>query len=176
MCMQIFQPRHFTGGDSDGVNNAGRSLQERLHFPQLQPATFSVPLVSIVPLVSPGIMNYHNLSPQVCMRHLVFNLKLTYPPPHPKKGNNLSVLALQVVVVGVLGHATVQEGPCQVVHSILFVLNRLRHNLGTEVVMQAVVQMALKTHTYTHTHTHTRTNQYTYNHKSDPGRRKVEVI
>lgn len=52
-------------------------------------------------------------------------------------------LTLQVVVVGVLGHTAVEECPSQVVHSVLLVLHSLGHNLGIEVVMEAVVQMRL---------------------------------
>lgn len=52
-------------------------------------------------------------------------------------------LTLQVVVIGVLGHAAVQEGPGEVVHSVLLVLNGLGDDLGIEVVMHAVVQVRL---------------------------------
>lgn len=48
---------------------------------------------------------------------------------------------MQVVVVGVLGHTTVQECPSQVVHSVLFVLHRFGDNLRIEVVMETVVQV-----------------------------------
>ena len=51
--------------------------------------------------------------------------------------------ALQVVVVGVLRHTPVQEGPSQVIHSILLVLNRFCDNFGVKMVVQTVVQMAL---------------------------------
>lgn len=50
---------------------------------------------------------------------------------------------LQVVVIGVLRHAAVQEGPGEVVHSILLVLNGLGDDLGIEVVMHTVVQVRL---------------------------------
>lgn len=53
----------------------------------------------------------------------------------------LCFLTLQIVVVGILGHAAVQKGPCQVVHSILFVLHRLGDDLSIEMVMKAVVQV-----------------------------------
>lgn len=52
-------------------------------------------------------------------------------------------LTLQVVVVGVLGHAAVEECPRQVVHSVLLVLHCLGDNLSIEVVMEAVVQVRL---------------------------------
>lgn len=52
-------------------------------------------------------------------------------------------LTLQVVVIGVLRHAAVQEGPGEVIHSILLVLNGLRDYLSIEVVMHAVVQVRL---------------------------------
>lgn len=50
---------------------------------------------------------------------------------------------LQVVVIGVLRHAAVQEGPGEVVHSILLVLNGLGDDLGIEVVVHTVVQVRL---------------------------------
>ena len=53
-------------------------------------------------------------------------------------------LTLQVVVVGVLCHPAVEECPGQVIYSVLFVLNRLRHNLSVEVVVHAVVKMGLQ--------------------------------
>ena len=52
-------------------------------------------------------------------------------------------LTLQVVVIGVLGHAAVQEGPGEVVHSVLLVLDGLGDDLGVEVVVHAVVQVRL---------------------------------
>lgn len=52
-------------------------------------------------------------------------------------------LTLQVVVVGVLGHTTVEERPRQVIHGILLVLHSLGDNLGVEVVVEAVVQVRL---------------------------------
>lgn len=52
--------------------------------------------------------------------------------------------SLKVVVIGVLGHATVQERPGQVIHSILLVLNGLCHNLRIKMVMQEVIQMRLQ--------------------------------
>lgn len=52
-------------------------------------------------------------------------------------------LTLQVVVIGVLGHAAVQEGPGEVVHSVLLVLDGLGDDLGIEVVMHTVVQVRL---------------------------------
>lgn len=55
----------------------------------------------------------------------------------------LSTLTLQVVVIGVLGHAAVQEGPGQVVHGVLLVLDGLGDNLSVEVVVHTVVQMGL---------------------------------
>lgn len=53
------------------------------------------------------------------------------------------VLTLKVVVVGVLGHAAVQEGPGQVVHGVLLVLHRFGDNLSVEVVVETVVQVRL---------------------------------
>lgn len=50
---------------------------------------------------------------------------------------------LQVVVVGVLGHAAVEERPGQVVHGVLLVLHSLGDDLSIEVVMEAVVQVRL---------------------------------
>ena len=43
--------------------------------------------------------------------------------------------ALQVVVVGVLCHATVEEGPGEVVNGVLLVLDSLGHCLSIEVVV-----------------------------------------
>lgn len=50
---------------------------------------------------------------------------------------------MQVVVVWVLGHTAVEEGPGQVVHSVLFILHRFSNNLSIEVVVEAVVQVRL---------------------------------
>ena len=50
---------------------------------------------------------------------------------------------MQVVVVGVLGHAAVEERPGQVVHGVLLVLHSLGDDLSIEVVMEAVVQVRL---------------------------------
>lgn len=50
---------------------------------------------------------------------------------------------MQVVVVGVLGHTAVEEGPCQIVHGVLLVLHGLGDDLGVEMVMEAVVQVRL---------------------------------
>jgi len=52
---------------------------------------------------------------------------------------------LEIVVVGVLSHASIEEGPCQVVDGILLVLDGSRHNLGVEMVMKTVIQMRLHT-------------------------------
>ena len=49
--------------------------------------------------------------------------------------------ALHVVVVGVLGHSSVQECPGQIVNSILFVLNSFSHNLCIEMIMETVIKM-----------------------------------
>ena len=54
------------------------------------------------------------------------------------------VCTLEVVVVGVLSHASVEERPGQVVHCILLVLNRLGHHLRVEMVVEAVIQMGLR--------------------------------
>ena len=51
--------------------------------------------------------------------------------------------ALHVVVVGVLSHSAVEEGPGEIVHGILLVLDGLGHDLGVEMIMQTVVKMAL---------------------------------
>ena len=56
-------------------------------------------------------------------------------------------LTLEVVVVWVLRHSAVEEGPGEIVHCVLLVLYRLGHYLCTEVVMQAVVQVALQAST-----------------------------
>ena len=55
----------------------------------------------------------------------------------PQWGISCSVvsLTLQVVVVGVLSHPPVDEGPGEIVHSVLFVLNGFGYNLCIEVVV-----------------------------------------
>ncbi len=50
---------------------------------------------------------------------------------------------LQVVVVGVLCQSAVEEGPGEVVNSILLAGDAAVDNLGHHVVMQEVVQVAL---------------------------------
>jgi hypothetical protein len=50
---------------------------------------------------------------------------------------------LQVVIIGILCQATVQECPCHVIDSILFVLNCLCDNFCVKVVMHAMIKMAL---------------------------------
>ncbi len=51
---------------------------------------------------------------------------------------------LEVVVVWVLRHAAVDEGPREVVHSVLLVLNGPGHHLSVEVVVQKLVQVRLQ--------------------------------
>ena len=51
------------------------------------------------------------------------------------------VLALQVVVVWVLCHAAIDEGPGEVVDRILLVLNGLGHHLSVEMVVKKLVQV-----------------------------------
>ena len=50
---------------------------------------------------------------------------------------------MQVVVVGVKSHSAVEEGPGEVVNSILLVLNCLGHHFCIEVVMEEVIQVGL---------------------------------
>lgn len=50
---------------------------------------------------------------------------------------------LEVVVVRVLCHSPIDEGPCEVVHSVLLVLDSLGHHLSIEVIMEEVIQMRL---------------------------------
>lgn len=52
-------------------------------------------------------------------------------------------LALKVVVVRVLSHAPVEEGPCEVVDSILLVFDGSSHHLSTKVVVKEVVKVGL---------------------------------
>lgn len=59
--------------------------------------------------------------------------------PHPAAQTPL--LTLQVVVVGILRHPAVQEGPSEVIHCILLVFDGLGDDLGIEVVVHAVVQV-----------------------------------
>ena len=51
---------------------------------------------------------------------------------------------LQVVIVGVLRHASVQECPRQVINSILFVLNSLSNNFSTKVIVYEMIQVRLQ--------------------------------
>ena len=53
------------------------------------------------------------------------------------------MITLEVVVVRVLCHPAIEEGPGEVVHCILLVLYCLGYYLCTEVVMQEVVQVGL---------------------------------
>ena len=50
---------------------------------------------------------------------------------------------LEIVVVGILCHASIEERPCQVVDSVLLVLDGSRHNLGVEVIMKTMIKMRL---------------------------------
>ena len=50
---------------------------------------------------------------------------------------------MQVVVVGVKSHSSVEKGPGEVVNGILLVLNCLGHYFCIEVVMEEVVQVGL---------------------------------
>lgn len=54
------------------------------------------------------------------------------------------LLTLQVVVVGVLCHATVEEGPREVVHCILLVLNGLGDHFSIEVVVKKMIEVGLR--------------------------------
>ena len=53
-------------------------------------------------------------------------------------------LTLKVVVVWVLSHAAVEEGPCEVVNSVLLVFDGSSDHLSTEVVVKEVVEMGLR--------------------------------
>ena len=55
----------------------------------------------------------------------------------------VSMLTLQVVVVGVECHSPVEEGPGKVVDSVLLVLNCLGHHLRIEVIVEEVIQVGL---------------------------------
>ena len=50
---------------------------------------------------------------------------------------------MQVVVVGVKSHSSVEKGPGEVVNGILLVLNCLGHHFCIEMVMEEVVQVGL---------------------------------
>ena len=54
-----------------------------------------------------------------------------------------AVCYLQVIIVGVLSQAAVEEGPSEVVHRILLAGDGLVHDLSNHVIMQEVVQVAL---------------------------------
>ena len=51
--------------------------------------------------------------------------------------------ALEIVVVGVLCHTSVDKRPGEIVDGILFVFYRLGDNLRAEVVVETVVEMTL---------------------------------
>jgi len=53
----------------------------------------------------------------------------------------LGIYYLEIVVVRVLGHAPVEEGPCEIINGVLFVLNGFGHNFSVEVIVKAVVQV-----------------------------------
>ena len=50
---------------------------------------------------------------------------------------------LEVVVVGILSHPAVEEGPGEIVDSILLVLDGLGDDLCVKVIVQAMIQVAL---------------------------------
>ena len=50
---------------------------------------------------------------------------------------------MQVVIVGVKSHSSVEKGPGEVVNGILLVLNCLGHHFCIEMVMEEVVQVGL---------------------------------
>jgi len=52
---------------------------------------------------------------------------------------------LEIVVVGILRHASIEERPREVVDGVLFVLDGSCYNLGVEVVVKAVIKMRLHT-------------------------------
>lgn len=62
---------------------------------------------------------------------------------HRCTNGNAHASDLQIIVVGVLSQAPVEEGPGEVVHSILLAGDGLVHNLSHHVVVQEVVQMTL---------------------------------
>jgi hypothetical protein len=51
--------------------------------------------------------------------------------------------SLKIVVVGILSHPSVQKGPRQVVDSVLLVFNCFGHDFSVEMIVKAMVQMAL---------------------------------
>ena len=53
------------------------------------------------------------------------------------------VRTLEVVVVWILCHSSVDEGPGEIVHCILLVLDGLCHNFSVEVIVKEVVEMGL---------------------------------
>jgi hypothetical protein len=67
-----------------------------------------------------------------CLHHLRQMIR-QMPVGHP----------LQVVIVRILRHPSVDIRPGEVIHRVLLVFNRLRHNLRVEMVMEAVVKMGL---------------------------------
>ena len=51
---------------------------------------------------------------------------------------------MQVVIVRILCHASIEECPCEIIDSVLFVLYRLRDDLRVEMVVHTVVEMRLE--------------------------------
>jgi len=56
---------------------------------------------------------------------------------------------LQVVIVWILRHASVEKRPREVVDCVLLVFDGPRHNLGVEVIVQTVIKMRLQPTTAT---------------------------
>ena len=57
--------------------------------------------------------------------------------------NEIELITLQIVIIGVLSHAPVEERPREIIHSVLFVLDRFGDNLGVEMIVETVIQMTL---------------------------------
>ena len=50
---------------------------------------------------------------------------------------------LHVVIIWILSHPPVKEGPSEVVNSVLFIFNGFGDNLCVEMIMETVIKMTL---------------------------------
>lgn len=51
--------------------------------------------------------------------------------------------ALQIVIVGILGQSSIIECPCEIINSVLLILNCFCDNFCVEVIVKAMIEMAL---------------------------------
>jgi len=119
-----------------------------VHRLRVDPRTFRSPVWPVtITLSSPHLseIGYKSSSANIQAREVTTVLIL-----HKNEQKAGRRITLQVVVVRILSHASVEKRPRQVVNCILLVLNGPSHNLGVEMIMQKVIQMRLHTTTTTH--------------------------